>query len=521
MKFMILLFPLAMTVAATTFSAQARRPLIAVAGISHESNSFFPSKTVLADFDRRSQRSAGDTLREWAKSKSTVSGYVEGARRFDLELYPTLVVGAEPKGPVADEAFNALMDEMIKRLRAAPKLDGLLLANHGAMVVDSHPHGDAEVVRRLREVFGPDFPIVVTHDFHANVSPEIVRLSTALITYKENPHIDTWDRGIQAARVMAGIVRGQFKPTQAIAKPPMIYNIVFQYTKREPLLPIVEESRRLEQNPKILAASVSGGYQYADAPAVGPSVIVVTDNDPELAKREADRLAAMLWGTRGKIKLNLPDAAAAVTQAAGSDKFPVVLIDMGDNIGGGSAGDSTFVLEELLRQKAQGWAMTICDPEAVRAAARLGVNGGFEMKVGGKTDRLHGEPVTVRGRVKSLHDGKYIETEVRHGGGRYHDQGLTAVIEVEGSTPDLPNLLLLTSERASPNSLHQLISCGVYPERQRILVAKGAIAPRAAYEPIAGRIIEVDTPGATAVNPARFSYKRARRPLFGLDQTEK
>jgi microcystin degradation protein MlrC len=152
-------------------------------------------------------------------------------------------------------------------------------------------------------------------------------------------------------------------------------------------------------------------------------VVVVTDNDPELARREAERLSAMLWATRDRIKLNLPDAAAAVRQAASSDKSPVVLIDMGDNIGGGSAGDSTFVLDELLKQKAQGWAITICDSEAVRAAARHGVNGIFEMKVGGKTDRLHGEPVLVRGRIKSLHDGKYIETEIRHGGGRYHDQG--------------------------------------------------------------------------------------------------
>ncbi|MGH9844759.1 MAG: M81 family metallopeptidase, partial [Blastocatellia bacterium] len=219
---------------------QSAKPRIAVAGISHESNSFFPSKTVLADFDGRDNKPAAETLREWARSKSTVSGYVEGARRFDLELVPTLVATAAPKGPVTDEAFHALMDEMIRRLKAAPKLDGLLLANHGAMVVESYPHGDAEVVRRLREALGPDFPIVVTHDFHANVSPEIIERSTALLTYKENPHIDTWERGIQAAQIMAGIVRGKAKPTQAIAKPPMLYNIVFQHTKREPLLPIVE-----------------------------------------------------------------------------------------------------------------------------------------------------------------------------------------------------------------------------------------------------------------------------------------
>jgi microcystin degradation protein MlrC len=226
----------------------------------------------------------------------------------------------------------------------------------------------------------------------------------------------------------------------------------------------------------------------------------------------------MLWATRDKLVLKLPDAAAAVKQAMTAERFPVALIDMGDNIGGGSSGDSTFLLGELLRQKAQGWVVTIADRQAVQVAVRAGINGKFDLEVGGKTDKFHGDPVRVSGRVKSLHDGFYIETEVRHGGGRYHSQGLTAVIEAEGSTRDLANPLLVASERASPNSLHQLISCGVYPERQRILVVKGAIAPRAAYEPIAARIIEVDTPGLTSVNPARYTFKLVRRPLFGLDE---
>jgi microcystin degradation protein MlrC len=139
------------------------------------------------------------------------------------------------------------------------------------------------------------------------------------------------------------------------------------------------------------------------------------------------------------------------------------------------------------------------------------------MPVGGKTDNAHGKPVRIRGRVKSLHDGEHIETEVRHGGGRYHELGVSAVIAVEGSTRDLQNLLLLTTRRSNPNTLHQLISCGIYPERQRILVAKGTIAPRAAYEPVAARIIVVDSPGATAVNPARFQFKRVRAGLFGIN----
>ncbi len=196
--------------------------------------------------------------------------------------------------------------------------------------------------------------------------------------------------------------------------------------------------------------------------------------------------------------------------------FPVALFDAGDNVLGGSAGDSTFILDELLRQKAHGWVVTISDPEAVQRAMSAGIDGDFDMPVGGKRDSLHGRPVRIRGRVQSLHAGRYVEPEVRHGGSRFHDLGHTAVIEVEGSTPDLRNLLLLTTLRSHPNSIHQIVSCGIYPERQRILVAKGTIAPRAAYEPIVKKIVLVDSPGATAVNPTRFNYQRARPGLFGI-----
>jgi microcystin degradation protein MlrC len=145
------------------------------------------------------------------------------------------------------------------------------------------------------------------------------------------------------------------------------------------------------------------------------------------------------------------------------------------------------------------------------------VGGEFRGPAGGKRDRMHGEPVEIAGRVRLLADGRYIETEVRHGGARYHDQGLTAVLEVPGGSEDAPNLLMLTERRQPPFSLQQLISFGVHPERQKILAVKAAVAFRAAYEPVAGEIIEVDTGGLTAVNPARFEFRHVRRPLWGLD----
>ena len=491
--------------------------MIGVAGIAHESNSFNVNHTRLEDFSPGiGEESPEKFLQERAKSRTEESGYIEGAERYGLTLYPTLVTSATPKGPVTRDAFEALSDEIIRSLKAAPRLDGILLAQHGAMVVEGFPSGDAELTRRVREAFGPDMPIVVTHDFHANVTPEIVEYSNALITFKENPHIDTFERGLQAAGIMARMVRGEVVPTQAIVKPPMVYNIVFQHTKSEPLLPIVQASRELEENPKVLAVSVSGGYQYADVPWMGPSAIVVTDNDPALAEREARRLSGLLWDTRDQIVLRELGVAEAVRAAMEHDGRPVVLIDMGDNIGGGTPGDSTFLLEELLGQGAQGWAIVIADPEAYRIAEQSGIGGRFESNVGGKTDRMHGKTVPIKGRVRSLHEGRYVEPEVRHGGGRYWSMGHTAVIHVDGSTLDEPNLVLLTTERSSPNSAHQLISNGVYVERQKIIVAKGAIAPRAAYEPIASRLIPVDSPGATAVNPAHFRYQRVRDGLFGM-----
>ena len=489
-------------------------PRIAIAQFSHESNSFNPSPTRYEDFSQRPL----NLIDEWRKNKDEIAGYLEGSDKYRFEVVPILLAIATPKGPVTDDALTRITAGIISGLKNAGKLDGLLLALHGAMVSEKFPHGDVEVLRRIREAMGPSFPIVVTHDFHANVSPRMVELSTALVTYKEVPHIDMKECGLRAARIVACTVSGECKPIQVIAKPPMIYNIVYHQTSRPPLLPIVNESKRLEQDPNILAVSVPGGYQYADVPEVGPSVIVITNNDLALAQREAARLSDMLWASRTQMTRRVPAAAEAVSMAMKSAKQPVVLVDMGDNIGGGSSGDSTFLLEELLKQKAIGWTVVIADPQAVKTAARAGIGAKFHLAVGGKMDNMHGKPVLVAGVVKSLHDGKYLEPEVRHGGQTFLDQGLTAVVQVDGGSLEKQNLLMLTTKRQVPYSIHQLVGMGIYPERQKIVVVKAAVAFRAAYEPVAGEIIEVDTAGATAVNTKRFTYKNARRPLFGLDQ---
>jgi microcystin degradation protein MlrC len=199
-----------------------------------------------------------------------------------------------------------------------------------------------------------------------------------------------------------------------------------------------------------------------------------------------------------------------------SDRLPVSLFDVGDNVGGGSPGDETTLLHEFLRQQARGWAIALYDPEAVAAAKAAGIDGAFDMEVGGKSASTASKPVRVKGKIRSLHRGDFIETAVRHGGQRYWSMGHTALIEEEHSTAEELNLVMVTSERVVPMSIHQWVSCGIYPERQRILVAKGTVAPRAGYEPVSAKVVLVDTPGTTSVNPKRFQFNRARPGIWEL-----
>ncbi len=485
---------------------------IAIGGIMHESNTFSSVPTDRAAFESGRLIFGNDILDIWGESHHEVGGFIEGASLYDWDLHPTLMAAATPAGRVTDIFFDEIVTELIQRIRSIPDLDGVLLALHGAMVVESYPDGDGEVLRRMRRALGSNFPIVSTLDHHTNVSEQMVAESTALVIYKTNPHIDQRQRGLQAAEILMRTVRGEIKPTQALAKPPMIFNILHQYTSVEPMCPILQEAAELETRSNVLAANIAAGYPYADVHEMGPAAVVVTDNDPQLAQAEAERLSNRLWNVHNQLDINLPDAAGAVAQAMESEAHPVILVEMGDNIGGGSPGDSTFIVSELLRQEADGFVCILYAPQEVEACIRAGVRGEVTLTAGGKSDNQHGSPVPIRGRVRLIHDGYYEETAPRHGGQRYQDQGITAVVELERN-----NLIVLTSKRQVPFSLHQLLSLGIDPQQMKHIVVKAAIAYRAAYEPIAGKIIEVDTPGLTAVNPLHFAYQDVRRPIFPLD----
>ncbi len=484
---------------------------IAIANFTHESNTFVAAPTPLDAFHiYRGQ----DVIDHYTPTFHEVAGYIAGAEEYDFTLVPLFSANATPGGALTNEAYETLVGELLTSIRAAMPLDGLLLALHGAMVAEGFPQADGETVRRVRELVGAGFPLVVTHDYHGNVPPGLVADATGLIIYKTCPHIDQRERGVEAAELVARTARRDVQPVSAIVKPPVIFNIAFHNTNSGPMKPLMDAAIALEKQPGILSVSIAAGYQYADVPWMGPSIVVIADGDIALAQREAERLGEMMWASREQLIPRIPKAAEAVAMAMASSQWPVSLFELGDNVGGGSAGDATIVLEELLRQKADGWVVTLYDPESVAHCVAAGIGGRVDLRTGGKLDKQHGPTLSVSGRVRTLHDGTFEETERRHGGARYGDQGLAAVVEVNRTGPGKGGLLILNSLRIPPMSIHQITCMGIQPQQQKILVAKGAVAPRAAYEPVSSRIIEVDTAGATSISRPAEEFAQARKDLY-------
>ncbi|MGE3269382.1 MAG: M81 family metallopeptidase, partial [Chloroflexota bacterium] len=362
-------------------------------------------------------------------------------------------------------------------------------------------------------LLGPDMPIGVNLDMHANVSQKVIDHSTVTVVYATNPHLDAKERAEQCAELIVRKIKGEINPVMALEMPPLVVNIVKQFTGEEPMRSIVESIGEVMQRPGMLSASVAEGYPYADVEEMGMSFLAVHDGDPAAAREAARFMADRAWCLREALQGDVPSPTEALQYADAAPEGPIVLMDVGDNIGGGSSADSTYLLAEAKRLSIGSFLQTLYDPEAVGDCVEVGVGSNVTLAVGGKTDDLHGEPVTVTGKVRVLFDGLYEDPRPTHGGWRFFDGGTTAVLDTtDGHT------LILTSNRVGNTSLEQLYSVGVDPERYKVVVAKGVVSPRPAYSRVAKEIVLVNTPGVTTSDLNFFTFHRRRHPLYPFEQ---
>ncbi len=486
---------------------------IATAGFQHESNTFSKVPASLDEW-RRSGILEGDAIRaEYETSKSTLAGFFAAAAEDpEVELVPLLFARLTPMGAITHEAITHLLDRIIAAIRDNGPWDAILMPQHGAAVSETFPDADGELIRRVRELVGPNMPIGVALDMHGNISRQMVENANVTTVYQTNPHIDAYEQALHCARLIIRMARGEIRPRTALQMPPVLVNILRQGTSDAPMSDLLRLAEQQRAVPGVLSISVVEGYPYSDVAEMGMSFIAITDNNQALADQVARTLADAAWSMRAELNSGGTPIDEALTRAAAAPAGPIVLFDVGDNVGGGSPGDSTFLLHAARRLKISGLLQALADPEAVRACEQAGVGGRIDMAVGGKTDDGHGAPFPIKATVTALSDGHYEETGPVHAGFRFFNDGPSAAVRTE----DGYTLVFITLPGGTM-SLQQFRALGIEPRDAKIIVAKGVHSPRPAMEPIAREMFWVTTPGVTTADLSKFTYHHRRVPLYPLE----
>jgi microcystin degradation protein MlrC len=483
---------------------------VAALGFHHESNTFAPVAASLERFLAAGPVEGDELLAQYGESQATLAGFIEAAAADpEVELVPLVYFDLQPMGTITAEAFDTLVGRMLDQLASNGPWDAVLLALHGAAVSEVHRDVDGEIIERVRRLVGDHVPIGVTFDMHANVSARMIELPTVVNLYMTNPHLDARRRARQSADLTFRVVRSEITPVAAVETPPLIVNILRQGTSDSPMRELVALATEAESRPGVLSVSIAEGFPYADVEEMGMAFVAVTDGDRELAESIAHELAQAAWAVRSELQGDGVPVDDALRTAASATEHPVVLLDVGDNVGGGSPADSTHVLAAAQRLGVRGLFHSLCDPASVAACAAAGVGATVELAVGGKTDGLHGSPVVVRGEVRHLDDGRFEETGPTHGGKRFFDVGPRAVLHTDDD-----HTLLLTTLPMGNTSRQELVSAGIDPYRQPIIVAKGVQSPRGAFEPIAAAMIQLNSPGCTSADVSVLEYRYRRRPMY-------
>ena len=509
---------------------------VLIGGISHETNTFSVEPTDLAQFYGRVLISGSDLLIGFGGTRTTVGGFLEGLALLGATPVPLLYASATPGGIVTRAAYLTLRSQLLDGVRAALPVTGMLLALHGAMVAEGVPDAEGALLQAIRALVGPDVPVIATLDSHANVSPLMVAAATALIGYTTYPHVDTHERGREAADLLTRILLHHVRPTASLATPPMLVPLPPQSTQSvhgsaTPMHVLLARARALCADPRVLNVTVTGGFPYSDVPEAGLRVLVTTADDAAFAREAATILAREAWAMRAQFQPRMVSIADAITQIDSAPRFPLVLADSGDNPGAGAPCDGTALLHARYVADVRGVAVAvIADAETVAQAVAAGTGATLAVRLGGKRDTRGGPPLVAPARVIRITDGVFTNTGPMGTGSRTR-MGRTVVLALGGtgrtsgtSRADAATNgvhVIVTEQRTQALDLSLFRSAGIEPTAMRALVVKSSVHFRAAFAPIAAAILDVDTPGISNPNLhlhlAQFPFQHIRRPIWPLD----
>jgi microcystin degradation protein MlrC len=357
-------------------------------------------------------------------------------------------------------------------------------------------------------------PIVVTLDLHANITERMARLADVIIGFDTYPHVDMRERGEEAVRLLARIVRGEVTPVQTYRQLSLLTLPPMQCTLREPMQSLMRHVHTLEQEAGVLTATVAMGFPFADVPDAGVSVLVTTDNDAGLAAARANEVAQLLWNLRDDLQPTLTTIETAIQYVrehpdAGG---PLLFADGSDNPGGGAPCDGTVALAALIDAGLPGAVVGVLyDPETAAQAHAAGVGSTIRVRLGGKTDDKHGRPIEADAHVRGLCDGRFVYRGPMHCGVE-DNLGPTATLLLGGVE------VVVSSVRRQCLDAEMLRIAGIEPTNRRLIVLKSAVHFRADFAPLAAAIFDGDTPGVHRPDFSGYAYRKLRRPVYPLDR---
>jgi len=479
---------------------------VALGGVIHETNTFCKGFTPASDFR---QLAGQEILDAHTGVRSYQGGAIEACERHGYELVPIFVANATPSAIIARDAYESLRDRLLDGIREQGPWDAVCLTLHGAGVADGYDDIEGDIVRRTREIVGPDVPIVVTLDLHGNMTREMVEHADLCLPCHFYPHIDMYERGQEAIDCLAKIKAGELKPTSYLAILPMM--IATTTSNLPPVSEINELCFEKEKEPGVVDCAFCHGFAPADIPQVGITVLATTNNDPERAKQIANEVASVIWERREEFPHKLRTAEEAIAAALATEGQPVILNEASDNPGGGGPGDGTHLLRAMLEANLESATFGhIWDPEVAAQAHEAGPGATIQVRLGGKHEELHGEPIEATAYVKGVTDGQFIQQSPMGRGARV-DLGKMARLVINGID------VLVSSRRAQTLDPEVFLLHGIDVMRYKIVAIKSSAHFRAGFEPIAHAIIQADTPGLNSVDISSFTYHRVDPPVWPLD----
>ncbi|MCC7275314.1 MAG: M81 family metallopeptidase [Alphaproteobacteria bacterium] len=490
---------------------------VVVAAFSHETNSFSPIPTTLDKFGVGKGPYFGAAARAaYEKTGMPMAAFIRLSEAAGHTVVTPVAARCSPSAPVDAAAYEAVCDAILAAVHEG--CDAALLDLHGAMIAEQAEDGEGELLRRIRAA-APGLPIGVGLDFHTNLTGAMVDNATVAVGYRTYPHIDMYETGERAAKLLFDAMAGRIRPVMEWGNAPMLTATLKQDTNDEPMRTLEALSAAAEKEPGILAVTMFGGFPLADTRETGLSVLVIADGDRAAAAAVRDRLLAAAWERRaGLVYTGRPlveSVAEAKRLAEGPGSGPVLLIDHADNCNSGGTLDSTTVIAEAMRQGLTDVAVVpLCDPEAVERLRAAGLGAAVTLDIGGKvacpTLAEEPRPLRLTGTVGAFSDGLLTVTGPVFTGTQI-GMGPSVRFDAAGIS------IVVTSRRIEPYDLGVFRALGIEPAEKRFLILKSRIQYKPTFVPIARGVVECDGVGVASSDYALFRFRRLRRPIYPID----